>query len=56
MKSEKSEKFFRLSLAKVPNSLKLLNLKRILAAVLDNQHSQKQTSQLIFKAIDDLLF
>jgi len=42
--------------AKVPNSLKLLNLKRILEAVLDNQHSQKQTSQLIFKAIDDLLF
>ena len=42
--------------AKVPNSLKLLNLKKILEAVLDNQHSQKETSQLIFKAIDDLLF
>ncbi|MCV3215164.1 HEAT repeat domain-containing protein, partial [Plectonema radiosum NIES-515] len=42
--------------AKVPNSLKLLNLKRILEAVLDNQHSQKETSQLIFKAVDDLLF
>ena len=42
--------------AKVPNSLKLLNLKRILEAVLDNQRSQKETSQLLFKAIDDLLF
>ncbi|OUL26669.1 glycosyl transferase family 2 [Nostoc sp. T09] len=40
--------------AKVPNSLKLLNLKRILEAILDNHASQKEISQLIFKAIDDL--
>lgn len=41
--------------AKVPNSLKLLNLKRILETVLDSDTPQKETSQLIFQAIDDLL-
>lgn len=41
--------------AKVPNSLKLLNLKRILEAVLDSDRSDKETSQILFDAIDDLL-
>lgn len=41
--------------ATVPSSLKLLNLKRILEAVLDSDTPQKEISQLIFDAIDDLL-
>ncbi len=41
--------------APVPNSLKLLNLKRILEALLDSDRSDKETTQLLFKAIDDLL-
>ncbi|BAZ30816.1 PBS lyase HEAT-like repeat protein [Cylindrospermum sp. NIES-4074] len=41
--------------AKVPNSLKLLNLKRILEAVLDSDVPQKEISQLLFQKIDDLL-
>ncbi|MDF5726224.1 MAG: HEAT repeat domain-containing protein [Rhizonema sp. PD37] len=41
--------------AKVPNSLKLLNLKQILEAVLDSESRDKETSQILFKAIDDLL-
>ncbi|AFZ23076.1 PBS lyase HEAT-like repeat protein [Cylindrospermum stagnale PCC 7417] len=41
--------------AKVPNSLKLLNLKRMLEGVLDNEVCQKETSQLLFQTIDDLL-
>lgn len=41
--------------AKVPNSLKLLNLKRILEALLDSSSDEKETSQLLFQAIDDLL-
>lgn len=45
--------------AKVPNSLKLLNLKRILEALLDSDHSDEQalpeTSQVLLKAIDELL-
>ncbi|NJL79184.1 MAG: HEAT repeat domain-containing protein [Richelia sp. RM2_1_2] len=41
--------------ARVPSSLKLLNLKRILETVLDSDTPQQQTSQLIFQAIDDLL-
>ena len=41
--------------ATVPSSLKLLNLKRILETVLDNDTPQEETSQLIFQAIDDLL-
>jgi bilin biosynthesis PecE protein len=41
--------------AKVPSSLKLLNLKRILETVLNSDSPQKETSQLIFQAIDDLL-
>jgi phycoerythrocyanin alpha-cysteine-84 phycoviolobilin lyase/isomerase subunit PecE len=41
--------------AKVPNSLKLLNLKRILEAVLGSDTPQQEISHLLFKAIDDLL-
>lgn len=43
--------------AKVPNSLKLLNLKRILEAVLDSDRSDDATteSQVLLSAIDDLL-
>ena len=41
--------------ATVPSSLKLLNLKRILETVLDNDTPEEETSQLIFQAIDDLL-
>lgn len=45
--------------AKVPNSLKLLNLKRILEAVLDSETDseaqKREKSQLLLKAIDDLL-
>ncbi|PLZ96397.1 glycosyl transferase family 2 [Fischerella thermalis CCMEE 5268] len=41
--------------ARVPNSLKLLNLKRILEALLDNERADKETTELIFQAIDDLL-
>ncbi|AFY34088.1 HEAT repeat domain-containing protein [Calothrix sp. PCC 7507] len=41
--------------AKVPNSLKLLNLKRILETVLNSDISQQEISQILFKAIDDLL-
>ncbi|MBE9053622.1 HEAT repeat domain-containing protein [Nostocales cyanobacterium LEGE 11386] len=41
--------------AKVPNSLKLLNLKRILETLLNSDVSQKDTSKLVFQAIDDLL-
>jgi len=41
--------------AKVPNSLKLLNLKRILENLLEKNTSEKETSQLIFQAIDNLL-
>jgi phycoerythrocyanin alpha-cysteine-84 phycoviolobilin lyase/isomerase subunit PecE len=40
--------------AKIPNTLKLLNLKRILEAALDSECDQ-EISQLLFKAIDDLL-
>jgi bilin biosynthesis PecE protein len=40
--------------AKVPNSLKLLNLKRILETLLEN-NADKETTLLIFQAIDDLL-
>lgn len=39
---------------RVPNSLKLLNLKRILEGLLVQQ-SHQETSQLLFHAIDDLL-
>ncbi|GAX36568.1 HEAT repeat domain-containing protein [Nodularia sp. NIES-3585] len=41
--------------AQVPNSLKLLNLKRILEALLNTYPSPKETSKLVFQAIDDLL-
>lgn len=41
--------------AKVPSSLKLLNLKRILETILDSDTPEKETSQLIFNSIDDLL-
>ena len=41
--------------ATVPNSLKLLNLKRILETILDSDTPQKETSDSIFQAIDDLL-
>ncbi|MEM6403766.1 MAG: HEAT repeat domain-containing protein [Cyanobacteria bacterium P01_D01_bin.116] len=41
--------------AKVPNSLKLLNLKRILETLLEKETHEKETSQLIFQAIDNLL-
>ncbi|MCC5637756.1 HEAT repeat domain-containing protein [Nostoc sp. CHAB 5844] len=41
--------------AQVPNSLKLLNLKRILEALLESNNSEKETNLLIFRAIDDLL-
>ncbi|YAF96503.1 MAG: HEAT repeat domain-containing protein [Nodularia sp. CChRGM 3473] len=41
--------------AKVPNSLKLLNLKRILETLLNSDVYQKDTSKLVFQAIDDLL-
>jgi bilin biosynthesis PecE protein len=41
--------------AQVPNSLKLLNLKRILEALLDSNVSTQETSKLVFQAIDDLL-
>ena len=41
--------------AKVPNSLKLLNLKRILEMLLERTDHQKETALLIFQAIDDLL-
>lgn len=40
--------------AKVPNSLKLLNLKRILASVLDSA-DKSGSPMLLFNAIDDLL-
>ncbi|WP_414588293.1 HEAT repeat domain-containing protein [Scytonema sp. PCC 10023] len=40
--------------AKIPNTLKLLNLKRILEAALDSEWDQ-EISQLLFQAIDDLL-
>ncbi|MEM7714404.1 MAG: HEAT repeat domain-containing protein [Cyanobacteria bacterium P01_A01_bin.68] len=42
-------------IAKVPNSLKLLNLKRILETLLDKNTPEPETSGLIFQAIDDLL-
>ncbi|WP_026736663.1 HEAT repeat domain-containing protein [Fischerella sp. PCC 9605] len=41
--------------ARVPNSLKLLNLKRILEALLDSDRPNQETIELLFKAIDDLL-
>jgi phycoerythrocyanin alpha-cysteine-84 phycoviolobilin lyase/isomerase subunit PecE len=41
--------------AQVPNSLKLLNLKRILTAVLENNTAEPGISLLLFKAIDNLL-
>jgi bilin biosynthesis PecE protein len=41
--------------ATVPNSLKLLNLKRILETILDSDTPEKETSHSIFQAIDDLL-
>ncbi|MBE9004489.1 HEAT repeat domain-containing protein [Fortiea sp. LEGE XX443] len=41
--------------ANVPNSLKLLNLKRILEMLLNSSDSQKATALLVFRAIDDLL-
>jgi bilin biosynthesis PecE protein len=41
--------------AQVPNSLKLLNLKRILEALLESKTSTQETSTLVFQAIDDLL-
>ncbi|MEM9925973.1 MAG: HEAT repeat domain-containing protein [Cyanobacteria bacterium P01_D01_bin.50] len=41
--------------ATVPNSLKLLNLKRILETLIHSDTPQKETSQLVFQAIDDLL-
>ncbi|TBR59290.1 HEAT repeat domain-containing protein [Mastigocladus laminosus UU774] len=41
--------------AGVPNSLKLLNLKRILEALLDQEQTDQEITQLIFQAIDDLL-
>ncbi len=42
--------------ARIPNSLKLLNLKRILESVLDSSEiCDRETSNLLFKAIDDLL-
>lgn len=41
--------------AKVPNSLKLLNLKQILEAVLNNDLQNQKTLQSLFQAIDDLL-
>ncbi|PPS43218.1 HEAT repeat domain-containing protein [Chroococcidiopsis sp. TS-821] len=44
--------------AKVPNSLKLLNLKRILDSALDNNTQDKptqETLQLLFSTVDELL-
>ncbi|QLE54508.1 HEAT repeat domain-containing protein [Nostoc sp. TCL26-01] len=41
--------------ASVPNSIKLLNLKRILETLLHNEESTKETTQLLFQTIDDLL-
>jgi phycoerythrocyanin alpha-cysteine-84 phycoviolobilin lyase/isomerase subunit PecE len=41
--------------AKVPNSLKLLNLKRILESVLDRDDCDEEISKILFQAIDDLL-
>lgn len=41
--------------AKVSNSLKLLNLKRILEAILNSDISQPEISRILFQAIDDLL-
>ncbi|GAA6619074.1 HEAT repeat domain-containing protein [Scytonema sp. NUACC26] len=42
--------------ARIPNSLKLLNLKRILESVLDSHEiCDRETSNLLFKAIDNLL-
>ncbi|MEO1429542.1 MAG: HEAT repeat domain-containing protein [Cyanobacteria bacterium J06632_19] len=41
--------------ATVPSSLKLLNLKRILETLIDSDTAEKETSQLVFQAIDDLL-
>ncbi|OCQ90595.1 glycosyl transferase family 2 [Nostoc sp. MBR 210] len=41
--------------AQVPNSLKLLNLKRILEAFLESHSYAEETALLIFQAIDNLL-
>ncbi|MBD2495926.1 HEAT repeat domain-containing protein [Nostoc sp. FACHB-280] len=41
--------------AQVPNSLKLLNLKRILEALLESHSYAEETALLIFQAIDNLL-
>ncbi|BAY14663.1 PBS lyase HEAT-like repeat protein [Anabaenopsis circularis NIES-21] len=41
--------------AQVPNSLKLLNLKRILETLLESHNYEEKTALLIFQAIDDLL-
>lgn len=41
--------------AQVPNSLKLLNLKRILETLLESSNYEQETALLIFRAIDDLL-
>ncbi|MBD2438519.1 HEAT repeat domain-containing protein [Nostoc sp. FACHB-110] len=41
--------------AQVPNSLKLLNLKRILETLLESNNYEQSTSLLLFQAIDDLL-
>jgi len=41
--------------AQVPNSLKLLNLKRILEAMLNNNSVNHEKAALLFGAIDDLL-
>lgn len=41
--------------AQVPNSLKLLNLKRILEAILNHEPIDHDKSMLLFRAIDDLL-
>ncbi|MBD2488767.1 HEAT repeat domain-containing protein [Aulosira sp. FACHB-615] len=41
--------------AQVPNSLKLLNLKRILEAFLESHSYAEETAFLIFQAIDNLL-
>ncbi|ARV57914.1 glycosyl transferase family 2 [Nostocales cyanobacterium HT-58-2] len=41
--------------AQVPNTLKLLNLKRILEVILDSENCDQQTSKILFQAIDNLL-
>ncbi|WP_414753882.1 HEAT repeat domain-containing protein [Anabaena sp. CCY 9910] len=41
--------------AQVPNSLKLLNLKRILEAMLNNNSVNQEKASVLFGAIDDLL-